>query len=94
MRYARYRRNSDRKRKITEVGQACRHCETPVIEKTHKHPPREEDSTGGYYFKRWLKCPRCKALYMLESEKVWFPGREPRFADTFAEMLEQEDAML
>lgn len=60
--------------KITEEGQVCRKCGTPVVRCEHKNPPSYKP--GGYYFKSWLKCPhpRCRTLYMLESEKVFFDG--------------------
>ena len=55
--------------KITEVGQPCRHCLTPVIEQRHNQPHRCKP--GGFWYARWLRCPNksCKAMYMLESEK-------------------------
>ena len=66
------------KERITEAGQPCRKCHTKVVEKRHLKPPeRKKQGKGGYYFKRWLECPGCHTLYMLESEKEWFPGREP-----------------
>lgn len=54
--------------KVTRIGQPCRKCGTPVIEQKHSGPSKTGQS---YWFKRWLKCPACKTLYMLESEKVW-----------------------
>lgn len=60
------------KTKITEVGQQCRHCLTPMVKATHAKPPKYK--AGGYYFEWWLKCPnkRCRALYMVESAKRYF----------------------
>lgn len=58
------------KRKITEVGQPCRHCETPVVRKQG----RKRCKPGRSYFYEWfLRCPKCKALYMVEAARRW-PG--------------------
>lgn len=61
---------------ITQAGQPCRHCQTPVVLKQHSQPKRCKP--GGYWFAAWLKCPnqQCKALYMLESAKRWY-GQMP-----------------
>ena len=58
--------------KITEVGQSCRHCNTPVEERSHPQPSKRNPS--GYWYSRWLLCPRCHAMYMLESEKMGYDG--------------------
>src|SRR5450631_961548 len=67
-----YNRLMAHKVKITKVGQPCRHCQTPVIEGHHAKIPKPNRS--GYYFEKWLKCPNCRALYMLEEFKRYFPG--------------------
>jgi len=59
-----------KKIKITAEGQQCRHCGTPVVRQVHKGPPKPTRS--GYYFEYWFKCPRCKALYMVEAAKRFF----------------------
>ena len=61
--------------KITEQGQPCRQCGTPVEIETHNSPPKKRK--GDYYFEWWLKCPGCHTLYMIESAKRYFPGCEP-----------------
>jgi hypothetical protein len=49
--------------KITEEGQLCRHCKTPVLKRTHgSKAPRKNKS--GYYYKWWFACPNCRAIYM------------------------------
>ncbi len=58
--------------KITEVGQACRHCGTAVIRAEHPKTWRKY-KRGGYYFEWWLKCPKCKAIYHQEIAKRFFP---------------------
>jgi hypothetical protein len=60
--------------RITEIGQACRHCDTPVIKRDHgnKIPQRNK---GGYWFEWWLACPKCSAVYFLESAKRYYVDR-------------------
>jgi hypothetical protein len=62
--------------KITCEGQPCRHCQTPVVKRTHK-PQWKPKSDQPYYFLYWFVCPNrmCKAIYMVESAKVWL--KEP-----------------
>jgi len=57
-----------KKGKITEEGQACRKCGTPVIKKKAKNIPHKGQT---YYFKFYLGCPKCGTMYMQESEKVY-----------------------
>lgn len=56
--------------KVVAVGQPCRKCGTPVKRRSHNKPPK--DNGGGYYFEWWLRCPRCRALYMVEAAKRYF----------------------
>jgi ribonuclease HI len=52
--------------KITQEGQACRKCSTPVI----KRVPRRKLKPGQtYYFEYYLSCPNCDAMYMVEEAK-------------------------
>jgi hypothetical protein len=67
--------------KITEIGQPCRHCETPVERREHKMPPKSRK--GGYYYAWWLGCPGCSAIYMVESAKVMLTPRPPIVASAF-----------
>jgi ribonuclease HI len=50
--------------RLTEEGQACWKCSTPVI----KQKPRAK-SEGEYYFEYYLWCPQCKATYEVEEAK-------------------------
>ena len=52
--------------KITQVGQPCRKCNTPVVRKEPK-----SRSKGAYYFAWYLSCPDCKTMYMVEEAKVY-----------------------
>lgn len=63
------------KKKMTEIGQPCRHCETPVKRSEHKTPPKYK--AGSYWFEWWLTCPKCRAMYMQENAKRWFDGAPP-----------------
>lgn len=54
--------------KITKAGQPCRKCGEPV-EKVI--PVRKVNPKSPYYFKYYLRCPACRVMYMLESQKVY-----------------------
>ena len=56
--------------RITEAGQECQRCGTPVEIQRHKKQPKYKP--GGYYFSWWFMCPnrQCKAMYMVEAAKV------------------------
>jgi ribonuclease HI len=59
--------------KITEEGQPCRRCQTPVVRRTHgSTPPHPKAKGGGYWFEWWFYCPKCGALYMVEKAKRFF----------------------
>jgi hypothetical protein len=50
-----------KKVKITESGQPCRHCQTPVnkVLWNGKIKPFQR-----YYYDWYLRCPKCGAFYM------------------------------
>lgn len=52
---------------ITQVGDLCRKCNTPVIKKVPKLKKLKEGQD--YFFDYYLYCPKCKALYMIEDAK-------------------------
>jgi len=54
-----------KKTKITEQGQPCRKCGSPVNKITPLRKGR-----GKYYYKWYLKCPKCFTVYLVESQKV------------------------
>jgi ribonuclease HI len=50
--------------RLTEEGQPCWKCSTPVIkQKAQKKPNRD------YYYEYYLLCPKCQATYEVESAK-------------------------
>lgn len=51
---------------ITEEGQPCRKCGTPVVKMTPKNK-RKPDQT--YYYEYYLYCPGCETRYMVEDAK-------------------------
>ena len=53
--------------KIDHAGQPCRHCRTPAVRQTHTKPPKLRP--GRSYFAWWFKCPRCKAIYLVEAAR-------------------------
>jgi len=56
-----------KKTKILKERDFCRKCGIPVI----KVKPRPPKAKSKYYFRFYLKCPKCYTMYMLESEKVY-----------------------
>lgn len=60
---------SGEKRKITQEGDLCRHCNTPVVKKASKN--RKLKTNQAYYFEYYMYCPSCKAMYMLEEAKKY-----------------------
>lgn len=52
--------------KITEVGQPCRKCGTPVVKKVPKRKPKPDQA---YYFEYYLQCPECQTMYMVDAAK-------------------------
>ena len=58
---------------IAEVGQPCRHCSTPVVERLRKEPHKH--GKGLYWYCRILRCPKCHAIYLQD------PDRRP-YSDT------------
>lgn len=51
---------------ITEEGQPCRKCSTPVI----KRKPRSKRRSGQkYYYEYYLFCPQCETMYMVKDAK-------------------------
>lgn len=55
------------KYRITEIGQPCRHCQTPVV----KRIPTKQRKKAKYHYHYYLYCLNCKAMYMLESQKYY-----------------------
>jgi len=60
--------------KITQVGQPCRKCATPVVKKTPKRSHKEGQE---YYFEYYLLCPNCQTMYMVEDAKRYFSADRP-----------------
>ena len=58
------------KRKITEAGQLCRHCPTPVVRIEGRGRAKKGSQ---YYFEWFFQCPNCKAFYMVEAAKRYAP---------------------
>jgi ribonuclease HI len=51
---------------ITEEGQPCRKCGTPVIKKKPKGKRKPDQA---YYYEYYLYCPGCETRYMVEDAK-------------------------
>jgi ribonuclease HI len=51
--------------KITEAGQPCRNCGTPVV----KRIPKRKKKPQVYYYEYYLQCPNCGTTYMVDSAK-------------------------
>lgn len=52
--------------KITEVGQPCRNCGTPVVKRI---PKRKKKPSQSYYYEYYLQCPNCGTTYMVDAAK-------------------------
>jgi ribonuclease HI len=50
--------------KVTEAGQPCWKCSTPVIQQKSRKKP-----TADYYFEFYLYCPNCQATYTVQAAK-------------------------
>lgn len=50
--------------RLTQAGQPCWKCATPVIKQTSS-----KKAKGDYYFEYYLYCPNCKATYTVEEAK-------------------------
>jgi ribonuclease HI len=55
--------------KITEVGQPCRKCGTPVIKKVPKSRRKPDQA---FYYEYYLYCPGCETKYMVDEAKRYF----------------------
>lgn len=58
--------------KITQEGQSCRKCSTPVIKKV---PRRKQKPAQTYYYEYYLYCPNCRTMYMVEEAKRYFENQ-------------------
>lgn len=61
-------------RKITEEGQSCRKCGTPVVKKI---PTTKQKPGQAYRFAWYLSCPECKTMYMIEGAKIFLTQASP-----------------
>ena len=52
--------------KITQEGQPCRRCGTPVVKMAPKRKPKPGQS---YYYEYYLQCPQCQTIYLVEKAK-------------------------
>jgi ribonuclease HI len=52
--------------KITEVGQPCRKCQTPVVKKKPRGKPKPGQAS---YYEYYLFCPECETRYFVEKAK-------------------------
>lgn len=55
--------------KITQEGQSCRKCSTPVVKKV---PRRKQKPAQTYYYEYYLYCPNCRTMYMVEEAKRYY----------------------
>lgn len=61
-----------KKRNTFEVGQPCRHCQTPIIRQIPRDKPRGKRA---YYYEYFFRCPKktCGVVYMPEDGKRFWP---------------------
>lgn len=63
-----------KKKKILVAGDLCRHCGTSVIEQVSRGLSPKKLKRA-YHYCKWLRCPKCRAFYMLDQWKR-FPGQD------------------
>ena len=68
-----------RKVKMTEEGQPCRKCETPVVKQVPKKKTVKPNQT--YYYSWYLYCPACNAMYMVDAAKKLVGDSSQRLFD-------------
>jgi ribonuclease HI len=66
-------------KKITEEGQPCRKCSTPVVKRIPKRKRRPDQQ---YYYEYYLYCPGCKTMYMVEKAKRYLDENSDRGSAT------------
>lgn len=66
------RPEDSRASKITQEGQSCRKCSTPVVKKV---PRRKQKPAQTYYYEYYLYCPNCRTMYMVEEAKRYFENQ-------------------
>lgn len=64
-----HKNTSVKAEKMTQAGQACRKCGTPVVKQVPRKQPK---ATQLYYFEYYLYCPSCHTMYMVEDAKRFF----------------------
>lgn len=63
------------RKKITEEGQPCRRCETPVIKRVQSPKARKGRK---FYFAYYFYCPKCKAVFLIdEAKRLFEPQNNP-----------------
>jgi ribonuclease HI len=67
--------NNPGKVKITQEGQPCRKCSTPVIKVKGK--PNWRKKKSNHYYAYYFYCPACKTIYTNESWKKDFKEEPP-----------------
>ena len=56
--------SQDRRPPLTQEGELCRKCATPVI----KQKPRDKPGRD-YYYEYYLRCPNCQTTYTVEEAR-------------------------
>jgi len=59
--------NLNTSKKITQEGELCRHCNTPVVKKFPKNKKAKPGKS--YYYEYYMYCPNCQTMYMVEEAK-------------------------
>lgn len=64
--------------KITQAGQPCRKCGTPVVKKKPHKPPQAGQR---YYYEYYLYCPVCKTMYLVDNARRQCDSKPPRLIE-------------
>lgn len=54
---------------VRSIGSPCRHCGKAVERKEHK--PDWRPRPDRIWYRWWLKCPNCKAIYFQKGTEVY-----------------------
>lgn len=60
--------------KISQEGQPCRKCGTPVVRRNVKK--KKQNTRQAFYFESYLFCHICRTVYFVESEKIYINGHK------------------
>jgi ribonuclease HI len=67
--------NSGGRPPLTQEGEPCWKCATPVV----KQVPKKQKLGRDFYYEYYLRCPQCQATYQVEEAKRFVEQPPPLF---------------